>query len=80
MTFTRRQVRGGRDGLAVGGIGAGGARFRLALPQVAQEYDYELIAAPLDPEIVPGVSSPALAYGGQSLGVELRAEQGEWLR
>ena len=62
------------------GLGAGGARLWLARPQVAQEYDYELIAAPLDLEIVPGFSSPALAYGGQCPGVELRAKQGEWLR
>ncbi|WP_049306787.1 multicopper oxidase family protein, partial [Pseudomonas aeruginosa] len=80
MTFTRRQVLGGLAGLAVVGLGAGGARFWLARPQVAQEYDYELIAAPLDLEIVPGFSSPALAYGGQCPGVELRAKQGEWLR
>ena len=79
MTFTRRQVLGGLAGLAVVGLG-GGARFWLARPQVAQEYDYELIAAPLDLEIVPGFSSPALAYGGQCPGVELRAKQGEWLR
>ncbi|WP_215201995.1 hypothetical protein, partial [Escherichia coli] len=51
MTFTRRQVLGGLAGLAVVGLGAGGARFWLARPQVAQEYDYELIAAPLDLEI-----------------------------
>ncbi|EMO4458862.1 TPA: multicopper oxidase family protein [Pseudomonas aeruginosa] len=80
MTFTRRQVLGGLAGLAVVGLGAGGARLWLARPQVAQEYDYELIAAPLDLEIVPGFSSPALAYGGQCPGVELRAKQGEWLR
>ncbi|ENQ0695402.1 twin-arginine translocation signal domain-containing protein, partial [Pseudomonas aeruginosa] len=37
MTFTRRQVLGGLAGLAVVGLGAGGARLWLARPQVAQE-------------------------------------------
>ncbi len=35
MTFTRRQVLGGLAGLAVVGLGAGGARLWLARPQVA---------------------------------------------
>ncbi|HLA32528.1 MAG TPA: multicopper oxidase family protein, partial [Pseudomonas sp.] len=49
-------------------------------PLVAAEYDYELIAAPLDLELVPGHSTPAWAFGGQAPGLEIRAKQGEWLR
>lgn len=80
MSFTRRQVLGGLTGLAVVGVGAGGARWWLGRPQVAKAYDYELIAAPLDVELVPGHVTPALAYGGQFPGKEIRARQGEWLR
>ena len=80
MSFTRRQVLGGIAGLAVLGLGAGGARLWLARPEVAAEHDYELIAAPLDLELVPGHKTPGLGYGGQAPGVEIRARQGDWLR
>jgi FtsP/CotA-like multicopper oxidase with cupredoxin domain len=80
MSFTRRQVLVGLTGLGVLGLGAGGARYWLGRPLVAAEYDYELIAAPLDLELVPGHITPAWAYGGQAAGMEIRAKQGEWLR
>jgi FtsP/CotA-like multicopper oxidase with cupredoxin domain len=80
MSFTRRQVLVGLTGLGVLGLGAGGARYWLGRPLVAAEYDYELIAAPLDLELVPGHITPAWAYGGQATGMEIRAKQGEWLR
>ncbi|SDG88378.1 Multicopper oxidase with three cupredoxin domains (includes cell division protein FtsP and spore coat protein CotA) [Pseudomonas benzenivorans] len=80
MSFTRRQILGGLLGLTVVGVGAGGARYWLGRPLVAGEYDYQLIAAPLDLELVPGHKTPAWAYGGQAPGLELRARQGEWLR
>lgn len=80
MSFTRRQVLGGIAGLAVVGLGAGGARLWLARPQVTAEHDYELIAAPMDLELVPGHKTPALLYGNRFPGFEIRARQGDWLR
>ena len=77
MSFTRRQMLAG---LGVVGLGAGGARYWLGRPLVAAEYDYQLIAAPLDLELVSGHLTPAWAYGGQAPGTEIRAKQGEWLR
>ena len=80
MAFTRRQILAGLTGLGIAGLGAGGVRYWLGRPLVAAEYDYELIAAPLDLELVPGHSTPAWAFGGQASGLEIRAKQGEWLR
>ncbi|CAD5108086.1 multicopper oxidase family protein [Zestomonas carbonaria] len=80
MAFTRRQVLAGLAGLGVVGLGAGGARYWLGRPLHATTHDYELIAAPLDLELVPGHMTPAWAYGGQAPGVELRSRQGDWLR
>lgn len=80
MAFTRRQILAGLTGLGIAGLGAGGVRYWLGRPLVAAEYDYELIAAPLDLELVPGHSTPAWAFGGQAPGLEIRAKQGEWLR
>jgi len=80
MAFTRRQIIAGLAGLSVLGLGAGGVRYWLGRPLVAAEYDYELIAAPLDLELVPGHITPAWTYGGQATGMEIRAKQGEWLR
>ncbi|MDH4557910.1 multicopper oxidase family protein [Pseudomonas sp. BN417] len=80
MSFTRRQILGGLVGLGVVGLGAGGARYWLARTRDARTHDYELIAAPLDLELVAGHTTPAWAYGGQAPGVELRSRQGDWLR
>ncbi|MGH8352077.1 MAG: multicopper oxidase family protein [Pseudomonas sp.] len=79
MSFTRRQILGGLAGLSALGLGAGGVRYWLGRA-VARTHDYELIAAPLDLELVPGHRTPAWAYGGQAPGVELRSRQGDWLR
>ncbi|MCW3149209.1 multicopper oxidase family protein [Stutzerimonas stutzeri] len=80
MSFTRRQILAGLAGLGVVGLGAGGARYWLGRPAAVTTHDYELIAAPLDVELVPGHSTPAWAYGGQAPGLELRGRQGGWLR
>lgn len=80
MTFTRRQILAGLAGLGVVGLGVGGARYWLGRPQDVASHDYELIAAPLDVELVAGHKTPAWAYGGQAPGLELRARQGERLR
>ncbi len=80
MSFTRRQMLVGLAGLGVVGLGAGGMRYWLGRPQQVTPHDYELIAAPLDIELVPGHSTPAWAYGGQAPGMELRCRQGERLR
>lgn len=80
MAFTRRQVLGGLVGLGVVGLGAGGVRYWLGRPERAVTHDYELIAAPVDLELVPGHVTPAWGYGGQAPGVELRCRQGDWLR
>ncbi|QLF94439.1 multicopper oxidase family protein [Pseudomonas sp. ABC1] len=80
MSFTRRQILAGLAGVAVVGLGAGGARYWLGRPANADSHDYELIAAPLDVELVPGYTTQVWAYGGQAPGLELRARQGDWLR
>eukprot|EP01030_Chromulinospumella_sphaerica_P008336 gene8336-8157_t len=43
-------------------------------------HDYELIAAPLDVELVAGHKTEAWAFGPSAPGTELRVRQGEWLR
>lgn len=80
MAFTRRQMLAGLAGLGVVGLGAGGVRYWLGRPENVASHDYELIAAPLDVELVPGLKTPAWAYGGQVPGHELRCRQGERLR
>ena len=80
MAFTRRQILGGLVGLGVVGLGAGGVRYWLGRPENVATHDYELIAAPLDVELVPGHTTTAWAYGGQAPGLELRCRQGERLR
>ncbi len=82
MSFTRRQILGGLAGLVVVGVGAGGAsRYWLGKMADAEAgHDYELIAAPLDVELVPGHKTEAWAFGLSAPGTELRARQGEWLR
>jgi FtsP/CotA-like multicopper oxidase with cupredoxin domain len=80
MSFTRRQVLAGLAGLGVAGLGAGGVRYWLGRPENVVSHDYELIAAPLDLELVPGHKTPAWGYGGQAPGLELRCRQGERLR
>lgn len=80
MAFTRRQILAGLTGLGVAGLGAGGVRYWLGRPENVATHDYELIAAPLDIELVPGHITPAWAFGGQAPGVELRCRQGERLR
>ncbi|TLX63782.1 multicopper oxidase family protein [Stutzerimonas nosocomialis] len=79
MNFSRRQLLAGLAGLGVVGL-AGGARYWLGRTGSSVTHDYELIAAPLDVELVPGHVTPAWAYGGQAPGLELRARQGDWLR
>ena len=80
MSFTRRQVLIGLAGLGVAGLGTSGVRYWLGRPENVATHDYELIAAPLDIELVPGHITSAWAYGGQAPGVELRCRQGERLR
>ncbi|HTN31683.1 MAG TPA: multicopper oxidase family protein [Pseudomonas sp.] len=80
MGVSRRQVLTGLAALGVLGVGAGGARYWLGRPASATTHDYELIAAPLDVELVPGSTTSVWAYGGQVPGVELRCRQGERLR
>tara|TARA_Y100001951_G_scaffold60577_1_gene48218 strand:+ start:1627 stop:3006 length:1380 start_codon:yes stop_codon:yes gene_type:complete len=80
MSFTRRQVLVGLAGLGVVGLGAGGVRYWLGRPENVATHDYELIAAPVDMELVPGHVTPAWGYGGQAPGLELRCRQGERLR
>ncbi|MBA1274332.1 multicopper oxidase family protein [Stutzerimonas azotifigens] len=79
MNFSRRQLLAGLAGLGVVGL-AGGARYWLGRTDSSVTHDYELIAAPLDVELVPGHVTPAWAYGGQAPGLELRVRQGDWLR
>ncbi len=80
MSFTRRQVLAGLAGLGVVGLGAGGVRYWLGRPENVATHDYELIAAPVDMELVPGHVTLAWGYGGQAPGLELRCRQGERLR
>ncbi|WFC63600.1 multicopper oxidase family protein [Pseudomonas sp. REST10] len=80
MSFTRRQVLAGLAGLGVVGLGAGGVCYWLGRPENVATHDYELVAAPVDMELVPGHVTPAWGYGGQAPGLELRCRQGERLR
>ncbi|KRW60010.1 multicopper oxidase family protein [Pseudomonas sp. TTU2014-080ASC] len=80
MHVTRRQMLVGLAGLGVIGLGGGGVRYWLGRPENVATHDYELIAAPLDMELVPGHVTQAWAYGGKAPGVELRCRQGERLR
>lgn len=80
MKLKRRQVLLGLAGLGVVGVGAGGVRYWLGRPENVATHDYELIAAPVDMELVPGHVTPAWGYGGQAPGLELRCRQGERLR
>jgi FtsP/CotA-like multicopper oxidase with cupredoxin domain len=81
MSFTRRQILAGLSGLAVVGLGAGGtARYWLGRHEAPGGHDYELIAAPLEVELVPGHTTTAWAFGGSAPGMELRVRQGDWLR
>jgi len=81
MVFTRRQMLAGLAGLAVVGVGGGGAvRYWLSRRGGRAGHDYELIAAPLDVQLVPGHLTPAWAFGGSAPGAELRVRQGDWLR
>ncbi|HAR04800.1 MAG TPA: copper oxidase, partial [Pseudomonas sp.] len=66
MRFTRRQVLAGLAGLGVVGLAGSGVRYWLGRPVDVTTHDYELIAAPLDVELVPGHVTPAWAYGGQA--------------
>ncbi len=64
MSFTRRQMLKGLTGLVVVGLGAGGAA-RYWLGKVEDDnagHDYELIAAPLDVELVPRFKTEAWAF------------------
>lgn len=80
MSFTRRQVLAGLAGLSVVGLGAGGARYWLGRPFDQKTHDYELIAAPVDLELVPGHQTTAWGYGGLAPGQEIRCRQGDLLR
>lgn len=80
MSFTRRKMLAGLTGLTVLGVAGGAARYWLGRPSNTVTHDYELIAAPLDLELVSGQKTPAWCYGGQAPGMELRARQGDWLR
>ncbi|QVM95759.1 multicopper oxidase family protein [Pseudomonas sp. SORT22] len=81
MSFTRRQILGGLSGLVAIGLGAGGAsRYWLGRTDPDAGHDYELIAAPLDVELVSGFKTEAWAFGPSAPGTELRVRQGEWLR
>jgi FtsP/CotA-like multicopper oxidase with cupredoxin domain len=81
MALTRRQVIGALAGLgAVGLAGGGAARYWLGRAVAPAGFDYQLIAAPLDMELVPGFKTTVWGYGGHAPGLELRARQGDWLR
>src|SRR5690606_40811592 len=80
MNVTRRQILAGLAGLGVVGVGAGNVRYWLGRTENVATHHYELIAAPLDVELVPGFNTPVWAYGGQAPGLELRCRQGERLR
>lgn len=80
MSFTRRKLLAGLAGFSVLGAVGGGARYWLGRPANAVSHDYELIAAPVDVELIAGHQTPAWGYGGQAPGLELRARQGDWLR
>jgi FtsP/CotA-like multicopper oxidase with cupredoxin domain len=80
MLLSRRKILTGLAGLGVLGVAGGGARYWLGRPADPITHDYELIAAPLDVELIAGHQTPAWCYGGQAPGLELRARQGDWLR
>ena len=80
MSFSRRQVLAGLAGVGVLGLGGTAVRYWLGRPHDLATHDYQLIAAPLDVELVAGQPSTLWAYGGQAPGVELRCRQGERLR
>lgn len=80
MTFSRRQILTGIAGLGVVGLVGGGARYWLGKVAEPQTHEYELIAAPVDVELVAGHVTPAWGYGGQAPGVEVRCRQGDRLR
>ena len=79
MGFTRRQVLLGLTGLAVVGAATNGARYWLGKSSEST-VDYELIAAPIELELIAGTKTPAWGYGGRAPGLELRAKQGQTLR
>jgi len=81
MNLSRRQLLGGLVGISAAGLcGAGTAGYWLKRADESASHDYELIAAPLDLELVKGHKTPAWGYGGSAPGVELRSRQGDWLR
>jgi len=81
MNFSRRQLLGGLVGIGAAGLcGTGTAGYWLKRADDSATHDYELIAAPLDLELVKGHKTPAWGYGGSAPGVELRSRQGDWLR
>ncbi len=80
MSFSRRKVLAGLAGVGALGVAGGGFRFWLGRPAQTLEHDYQLIAAPVDVELLPGHITPAWGYGGQVPGLELRGRQGDWLR
>src|SRR5690606_27678960 len=79
MSFSRRQILAGLAGVGGLALGAGGVRYWLNRASTAS-HDYELVAAPMDVELVPGHTTTVWAYGGQAPGLELRARQGDWLK
>ena len=80
LSLTRRQVLSGIGGLAVVGIAAAGsARYWLGYRDSREGRRYELIAAPLDVELVSGHTTQAWAFGNSAPGTELRVRQGDWL-
>ncbi len=80
VSISRRQLLMGGAGLAgLAGLGAGVGQW-LQRPSLDPRYAYQLSAAPLDLELVPGFITQALGYGGQAPGQLLRAKQGERLR
>ena len=78
MSFTRRQILGGLAGLVVVGVGAGGAsRYWLGKRADADAgHDYELIAAPLDIELVAGHKTEAWAFGPVGAGYRIACAPG----
>jgi len=80
MNLSRRKVLAGLAGLGVVGVVGGGVRYWLGRPAQVTTHDYELIAAPLDVELVPGKPTRCWSYGGVVPGLELRVRQGDRLR
>jgi len=80
MNLSRRQLLGSLVGISAAGLcGAGTAGYWLKRADDSASHDYELIAAPLELELVKDHSTPAWGYGGKVPGVELRSRQGDWL-